>query len=503
MSKPPPTTPPLFPARSSACCSTPRRSSTARTVGTLGHHAFAFVDWLEQAGVTSGRSAAHPNGLHNSPYFSSSAFAGNPWLVDLERLGEAGLLRTPVLHREPRDDRVPFATLPQAKLPQLLTAARDLPALADHPWRPASRRSRARAWLEYTAHFFCLKARPWAVRPGGPGSRTCARAGPRRWPGAGRPWPTGSKVWEPLLFFFERQWQDVKAYANGKGIRILGDLPIYVHQDSADVWRYREQFRLDRKGHMVVQSGVPPDAFSAAGQLWATRSTAGSGCAGRLLVVARAPAPLHALSDIVRIDHFRPVRLLGGPRRRRRRSRRPVGSGAWSAVFRRARPALPPPCRSWPKTWGPWTRRFTRCATATTSSACASCSSASTACRTTPHRPDVFPEESIAYTGTHDNDTLAGWCLRWTERPGPRSPAITSRPGGPGRQGGLVAHRGGGPRAGRGSPRDPFPGPAGAGPASPHDDPARTIGNWDWRLPRTASATTSPVFGGSGPYRVT
>ena len=120
----PPTTSALFPCRELGVLLHPTSLFNREDVGTLGHHAFAFVDWLEKAGVTLWQILPlTPNGLHDSPYFSSSAFAGSPWLVDLELLGEAGLLEAPVLHAEPRDDRVPFATLPQTKLPQLLTAA--------------------------------------------------------------------------------------------------------------------------------------------------------------------------------------------------------------------------------------------------------------------------------------------------------------------------------------------------------------------------------------------
>ena len=411
MIKPPPTTSALFPRRELGVLLHPTSLCNREDVGTLGHHAFAFVDWLEQAGVTLWQVLPlTPNGLHNSPYFSSSAFAGNPWLVDLELLGEAGLLEAPFLHGAPCDDRVPFATLPQTKLPQLLTAAETFLRRPDHPWQPAFEAFRAREpWLEYTAHFLSLKealaGAPWWTWEPDLRARRAEAVIASQETLADR-----IAVWEAVLFFFERQWHDLKAYANGKGIRILGDLPIYVSHDSADVWRYRGQFRLDRKGHMVVQSGVPPDYFSAAGQLWGNpiyhwERMVRDGFSWWLARLRRGTA----LNDIVRIDHFRALsaywevprdaddardgRWVPGP-----------GQPFFDALARHF-PAMPfvaedlgtldaavHELRDRNGLFGMRILQF-----------------GFDGLPDNVHRPDVFPEESIAYTGTHDNDTLAGW----------------------------------------------------------------------------------------------
>lgn len=165
--------PSLFPRRELGVLLHPTSLFGREDIGTLGPEAFAFVDWLEQAGVTLWQILPlTPNGLHNSPYFSPSAFAGSPWLIDLEALGEHGLLEgyTPgPVH----DARVPFAELGDTKLPLLLAAAENFLHRQDHPWQATFRAFRAsELWLDYTAHFFALKealaGAPWWASPRSP-----------------------------------------------------------------------------------------------------------------------------------------------------------------------------------------------------------------------------------------------------------------------------------------------------------------------------------------------
>jgi 4-alpha-glucanotransferase len=368
------------------------------------------VDWLEQAGATLWQILPlTPNGLHNSPYFSPSAFAGNPWLVDLEMLSETGLLEGyapgPV-----HDARVPFAELPDTKLPSLLAAAETLLRRPDHPWWPAFEAFRAReSWLEYTAHFFALKAEhagaPWWRWKPGMRDRATTAVAPSRVALAHR-----IAVWEVVLFFFDQQWQALRAYANAKGIRILGDLPIYVHHDSADVWRYPDQFRLGHDGRMIVQSGVPPDYFSETGQLWGNPiyDWDRMGRDGFSWWIARLRRCV-SLTDIVRIDHFRALSAyweISGDAKDARAGRWARGPGqrffeALAAHF----PTMPfvaedlgtlddavHALRDRNGLYGMRILQF-----------------GFDGLPDNLHRPHVFPEESIAYTGTHDNETLLGW----------------------------------------------------------------------------------------------
>ena len=404
--------PSLFPRRELGVLLHPTSLFGREDVGTLGREAFAFVDWLEQAGVTLWQILPlTPNGLHNSPYFSASAFAGNPWLIDLGILRDNGLLEGAVDGAASCDARIPFAQLPETKLPRLLAAAEAFLRRPDHPWQPAFEAFRAReAWLDYTAHFFALKealaGAPWWAWEPELRTRLPAALARSRAALAHR-----IEVWEALLFFFEMQWRALKAYANGKGIRILGDLPIYVHHDSADVWRYPDQFRLDGDGRMTVQSGVPPDYFSATGPaLGQPDLRLGPHGAGRLLLVDRATAPL------CRADRHRPHRSLPGPvgllGDSRRCARTPAGGGGSvgpaSGSSRRS-PSTSPRCRSSRKTWERWTQAVLELRDRNGLYGMRILQFGFDGLPDNVHRPDVFPEESIAYTGTHDNNTLLGW----------------------------------------------------------------------------------------------
>jgi 4-alpha-glucanotransferase len=401
----------LFPRRELGVLLHPTSLFGREDVGTLGPEAFAFVDWLEQAGVTLWQILPlTPNGLHNSPYFSASAFAGNPWLIDLGILRDNGLLEGAVGGAASCDARIPFGQLPETKLPRLLAAAETFLRRPDHPWQPAFEAFRAReAWLDYTAHFFALKealaGAPWWAWE----RELCTR----------RPAVVAQSqaalahrigVWEAVLFFFERQWRALKAYANGKGIRILGDLPIYVHHDSADVWRYSDQFRLDGDAQMTVQSGVPPDYFSATGQLWGNPIYDWGRMAldGFSWWIARLRRCVD-LTDIVRIDHFRALSAyweVPGAAEDARRGRWVRGPGQrFFETLAEHFPAMPfvaedlgtldqavLELRDRNGLYGMRILQF-----------------GFDGLPDNVHRPDVFPEESIAYTGTHDNNTLLGW----------------------------------------------------------------------------------------------
>src|SRR5664279_423096 len=226
-------------------------------IGTLGAEAYQFVDWLASTGAGIWQILPLTlNGQYDSPYFSYSAFAGNPWLVDLSHLHGAGLLPQPMLHEDATDARVSFAELVRTKRTQLLEAAEALLADDGHPWRERLEQFRTEEfWLADTAHFFALKEEfddaPWWQWPESLRTRDAAALSASRQQLAER-----IAVWEALFFFFDLQWSSLKAHANLKGLRVLGDLPIYVNHDSADVWLNQEQFRLDRDGAFLAQSGV-------------------------------------------------------------------------------------------------------------------------------------------------------------------------------------------------------------------------------------------------------
>ncbi len=380
-------------------------------VGTLGKYAYEFVDWLASARATLWQILPLTrNGRYNSPYFSYSAFAGNPWLVDLEMLRGHGLLERPILHPTLRDHRIPFGELGRSKLPQLLAAADNFLGRKNHPWREEYEQFVAtESWLDDTALFFALKdtegERPWWEWE--PAARAHRADFVRM---AKQSLRTPFERYRALFFFFDYQWRRLKAYAATQGIRIVGDLPIYVDWDSADVWIHQQEFMLDRAGHPKVVSGVPPDYFSEYGQLWGNpiyhwRRMEKNGFAWW---VARLERTL-ALCDVVRIDHFRALSAyweITTPAQDARQGRWVKGPGQkFFDVLCQRFPGMPFVAedlgtldddvyrlRNDNGLYGMRVLQF-----------------GFDGMLENTHQPHRFPVRCIAYTGTHDNDTLAGW----------------------------------------------------------------------------------------------
>lgn len=380
-------------------------------IGTFGPEAYQFVDWLARTGAGVWQILPlTANGQHDSPYFSYSAFAGNPWLVDLRFLHEAGLLPETGLDEFARDAHVPFARLAHRKLPRLREAAEALLATPGHPWSDRFAQFRTReTWLADTAHFFALKdeqgGAPWWAWPAGLRSREEHVVRASRAEQAG---PVA--VWEAIFFFADLQWAELKAYAHSRGLKVLGDLPIYVAHDSADVWLNQGQFQLDAEGGLAGQSGVPPDYFSATGQLWGNPLYRWDVMAqdGFRWWVERLRRCVD-LTDIVRIDHFRALSAYWEV---------PAGAadargGRWVAgpgqpfldVLAREFPGLPFVAedlgtldddvyrlRDDNGLYGMRILQFGFDGTPDN-----------------PHQPHTFPTSCIAYTGTHDNQTVHGW----------------------------------------------------------------------------------------------
>lgn len=380
-------------------------------IGTLGAEAFGFVDWLATTGASIWQILPlTPNGQHDSPYFSQSAFAGNPWLVDLPLLQGAGLLPEPHLADDVTDAPVPFAELPHTKLPQLLAAAATL--LADPGHRltlPFTRFRDGEPWLADTAHFYALKERhdgaPWWQWPEPVRRRDAEALEASRAELAER-----VALWQAVFFFADLQWAELKAYANGKGLRVLGDLPIYVTHDSADVWLHQDQFQLDDGGRLTAQSGVPPDYFSATGQLWGNPLYRWDVMAqdGFAWWVARLRRCL-ALTDVVRIDHFRALSAYWAVPADAEDARGghwlPGPGQAFFDTLARQFPGLPfvaedlgtldddvYALRDANGLFGMRVLQFGFDGTPDN-----------------PHLPHTFPTSCLAYPGTHDNQTVAGW----------------------------------------------------------------------------------------------
>jgi 4-alpha-glucanotransferase len=281
-------------------------------VGTLGREAVRFLDFLQAAGMSYWQICPlGPTGFGDSPYQCFSAFAGNPYLVDFEDLAERGLLTAEEIEpvrRLPRD-KVDYGGLYREKWPILKKAFARFQA-AGNPNLGAQSYEEFKeahaAWLEPYALFLAIKDEQgggaWTNWP--PELRQYAQAA--KGPAAKR---LGAAM-EAHRFFqyaFYNQWRQVREQANGRGIRVIGDMPIFVAADSADVWAQPELFELDPKtGIPLAVAGVPPDYFSADGQLWGNplydwKRHAATGYAWWK---ARLGAAFE-LYDILRIDHFR------------------------------------------------------------------------------------------------------------------------------------------------------------------------------------------------------
>ena len=290
-------------------------------IGCFSQEAYEFVDFLKKAGQAYWQILPlGPTGYGDSPYQSFSTYAGNPYFIDLDAFVEEGFLTKEDL------DAVDFGSDPKyvdygqiysVRFALLKKAYENSPyaeqpkgAFAGAAYDAAREDFRAfcereASWLEDYALYSAVKAEQggkcfieWDddIRLRKPEAMKAYR----------------EKLSDEIQFcrfqqyYFSRQWEALKAYANKNGVKIIGDIPIYVAFDSADTWSHPELFKLDDKGYPTVVAGCPPDGFSATGQLWGNpiynweyhRSTNFAWWMERLAHCFRR-------YDIVRIDHFR------------------------------------------------------------------------------------------------------------------------------------------------------------------------------------------------------
>jgi 4-alpha-glucanotransferase len=282
---------------------------SAHGIGDLGPTAHGYLGWLAEAEMTWWQVLPlTPPGPGHAPYSSISTFAGNPWLISPDALVEDGLLSRSDVAAAPgfAVDRVDFRPVMEWKGSLLRRAwesfGRDRRPLAGEL---DAFRGRHQAWLDDFTLFAALKRNhgdvayqdwPESLRLRRPAALDAARAGLAE----------ECAFHEFCQFLFFRQWEHLREVARARGIQILGDVPIFVALDSAEVWSRPDLFKLDRAGRPTVVAGVPPDYFSATGQLWGNPvydwpRHAAEGFdwwIGRLR---------HILTtvDAVRLDHFR------------------------------------------------------------------------------------------------------------------------------------------------------------------------------------------------------
>lgn len=386
-------------------------------IGALGHEARRYVDWLTAAklGLWQVLPIVPPGG-GESPYGSPAALCGNPWLIDLDELVAANLLTASELPTASfPSNYVDFSRVYAAKGPALHLAADRLVADKKHRWHPQLRRYfHSQDRVVQAAIFNALHDlhhhQPWW-----------------RWPDALRMRDADAinharKALSPQIdryvamqFLFDLQWKNLRQYANERGIRLVGDLPIYVDGDSADTWCHPHLFQLDARGKPNKIAGVPPDYFSAEGQLWGNplydwAAMAKDDYAWWIARLERA----FAQTDLVRLDHFRGFAAYWSVAARAKDAR----GGTWQrgpglalfAALERHFGSLPliaedlgdidAKVEKLRDTVGLPGMRILQFAFGGPSSH--------------PFLPHNHVPHSVVYTGTHDNDTIVGW---WRSSP--------------------------------------------------------------------------------------
>ena len=238
-------------------------------IGTLGVSARSFLDFLVESGQTYWQLLPiGPTGFGDSPYQPFSSYAGNPYFIDLDDLAEMGLLLPEEyqnLDWSPASACVDYGLLYQSRFQVLERAVDRLWAREEKSVQSFCEKEKD--WLDDYALFMSLKdhfnGKPWQDWPDDLRRRKTEALEQARKQSEG-----DIRFWKGVQFLFFEQWDRLKNLAAEKGISIIGDLPIYVAEDSADVWAHPEQFQMDAELHPTRVAGCPPDGFSADGQLW-------------------------------------------------------------------------------------------------------------------------------------------------------------------------------------------------------------------------------------------
>ena len=389
--------------------------------GDLGPAAYRFVDWLAAARQSVWQVLPlNPTGYGNSPYAATSAFAGNPLLVSLEALHEEGFLGDADLADAPQfpHKHVSFTEAAAWKNDLLRRAYGRLlsPACAGHT-EPFERfRAEQAGWLDDYALFMALRqvhdGRPWTAWG------AAARAhDPQALADARRDLSEEIGFQQFAQYLFDRQWQALRRACTERGVRILGDIPIFVAHDSADVWANQRLFDLGPDGQPEAVAGVPPDYFSATGQRWGNPLYRWDVLAaeGYSWWIERFRATLRQV-DLVRIDHFRGFEgywAIPAEHPTAEHGRWLPGPGM--PLFEAVRAALgevpivaedlgliTPAVDALRRASGAPGMRVLQFAFGDDAR--------------NPYLPHNYDADTVVYTGTHDNDTTAGWYAALDEK---------------------------------------------------------------------------------------
>ena len=382
-------------------------------IGTIGTSAYTMLDWLVQAGLNHWQVLpVCEGGTDESPYASPTSLVGSAWLIDLSDLHSKGLLTAKQLEAA-SDDRpgaVNYDAVRQRKWPALCIAATHFLAQSDHPLHTHWKEWQAEhSWVRDTALFQALKDEqkdaPWWMWNLGIRDRT-----PADMDAARTRLNAEITIREVLAFFFDHQWKQFQQAAHKRNIWLFGDLPIYVAHNSADVWANRSNFDVDANGHTIRIAGVPPDSFSDTGQLWRNPlyDWAAMSDTGYAWWVHRLRRSLE-WTPILRIDHFRGFsNYWAVPNKAKDATEGEWLPGPGLPIFQRFREAL----------GGQWLvaedlGEIDEAVHELRHAAGLLCTRVLQFAFETDddniHLPKNCPADATLYTGTHDNDTTAGW----------------------------------------------------------------------------------------------
>lgn len=389
--------------------------------GDFGVDAYRFIDWLASAGQTYWQVLPlGETGPGNSPYMSSSAFAGNVLLIDLVELSNHGWLGSADLVPDPgfQTGRVNFHLVRPFRMERLRLAAKNFFASADAGLHRSYREycNAQASWLEDYALFMTITEQEhgaeWNHWPEELALREAAALYK-----TGESCSPAMAFWKFCQWNFDRQWSRLRRYAKERGVKMIGDVPIFVAYQSADVWAHKELFKLEEDCRPAVVAGVPPDYFSETGQLWGNpiyrwdvhEKTGYSWWIARLGHTLRR-------TDLVRIDHFRGFAACWEV---------PAGSinaikGQWVAgpgarlfdAIRKAHPDLPIIAED----LGVITPDVTQLRDKFNLPGMRVLQFAFGEGEDNPFLPHNYVPNTVAYTGTHDNDTILGWWSSLPER---------------------------------------------------------------------------------------
>ena len=380
-------------------------------IGTFGKDAHRFVDMLEKMGMSYWQVLPlTPPACGNSPYSAFSAFAGNPLLIDLDQIVSDGDLPDIIYEESPDDLCVDFEVVSEKKFKLLKTAGTTFLANEAAPYKQEFWNFCDRTqWLHNYALFMALKqknkGKPWQKWPS-----DLALLTTEKYEKASVELGAEIGIQKYIQWQFFRQWKKLRTYAAGKGVAIVGDIPIFVGYDSADVWSHRELFLLDSKGKPTVVAGVPPDYFSETGQLWGNPLYNWKVMEShKYLWWIERFSSMFELFDVIRVDNFRGFEAAWHVPATEKTAIngtwvKAPGANLFDAVFT-ALGNLPIIAED----LGVITPEVCELRDRYDFPGMKILQFAFDSGPTNAYLPHNHHKKSVAYTGTHDNDTTAGW----------------------------------------------------------------------------------------------